>query len=73
MCSAHLSAINSRETRSGREQDLRLVVGPARHEAEEKKERDHERIESLANPYRHKIHEMPPRISRRAQRRHFVP
>jgi hypothetical protein len=54
------------------EQDLRLVVGPAHHEAEERKERDHERIESLANPYRHKIHEMPSRIVRRAQRRHFV-
>jgi hypothetical protein len=54
------------------EQDLRLIVGPARHEAKERKVRDHERIESLANPYRHKIHEMPSRIARRVQRRHFV-
>jgi hypothetical protein len=53
------------------EQDLRLVVGPAHHEAEERKVREGERIEGLANPYRHEIHEMPSRIARRAQRRHF--
>ena len=60
---SHLANGEWIEIECNRKKDLRRVVRPARHKAEERDDRNRIRRESLKNPYRHQVHEMPSRIA----------